>query len=103
MCPTVVTRKGEPVLALGGAGGRRIENAMYEALLQFVANERPLLDALRSPRFHTEGNVGLTIEESWPMAERGELAKIGYRVQTGRSALLSGVASEKGTLTGRMR
>ncbi len=103
MCPTVVTRKGQPILAIGGAGGRRIENAMYEALVQYVALGQPLQQALRSPRFHTEGSVDLKVEKSWPEAERGELGKLGYRVQPGPTALLGAVSLEKETLTSGMR
>ncbi|MBM3891541.1 MAG: hypothetical protein FJ388_20710, partial [Verrucomicrobia bacterium] len=34
--PTVVTRDGKPVLAIGGAGGRKIPNALLEVLTQFI-------------------------------------------------------------------
>ena len=49
MCPTVVTRKGQPILALGGRGGRRIQNAVYEVLVQYVALGRPLGKLSKEP------------------------------------------------------
>src|SRR5439155_1135034 len=36
MCPTVVLKDGRPVLALGGRGGRKIPNAVFEVLVHFV-------------------------------------------------------------------
>jgi len=103
MCPTVVTRKGQPILAIGGRGGRRIQSSMFEALVQYVLLGRPLADALRSPRFHSEGNLNVNIEKTWPAAEMPELGKLGYRVQTPAIAILSGVSLEKEMLTAGMR
>jgi gamma-glutamyltranspeptidase/glutathione hydrolase len=103
MSPTVVTRKGKPIFAAGGRGGRRIQNAMYEVLMQFVALGRPLDESLRSPRFHTEGSVDLRVEKTWPTAEVTELGKLGYRVQQGPSAVVSAVALEKESLTSGLR
>ena len=41
MCPTIVLRDGQPVLALGARGGRQIPNAVFEALTQFVGSRDP--------------------------------------------------------------
>jgi gamma-glutamyltranspeptidase/glutathione hydrolase len=103
MCPTVVLRQGQPVLALGGRGGRRIQNAMYEALVNYVALGRPLAASLAAPRFHTEGSTALGIEKTWPAAQVAALEKLGYRVQAGVSVVLSAVAIEKDALTSGMR
>src|SRR3954464_492967 len=46
MCPTIVLRDGQPVLALGGTGGRRIPNAVFDVLTQYVARDQPLADAV---------------------------------------------------------
>src|SRR5262249_11948180 len=54
MCPTVVLRAGKPILALGGAGGRKIPNAVFEVLLQYVGRDASLEDAIAAPRLHTE-------------------------------------------------
>jgi len=55
MVPTIVTRGGQPVLAVGGAGGRMIPNALLEVLTQFVVLGQPLAASIAAPRLHTEG------------------------------------------------
>src|SRR6185295_13243663 len=36
MCPTIVTRDGRPVLAIGATGGRRIPNTMFDVLVNHI-------------------------------------------------------------------
>jgi gamma-glutamyltranspeptidase/glutathione hydrolase len=103
MCPTIVTRDGKPVLAVGGRGGRKIPNAVFELLTQFVVLEQPLATAIAAPRLHTEGRVALEFEKSWPADETSALEKVGYTVKTGGSATLSAVALEQGSLRAAMR
>lgn len=98
MCPTIVTRGGQPILAIGGRGGRKIPNAMFEALTQFVLLGQPLAESLAAPRPHTEGNATLDFEKHWPEAELAELRQRGYTARTGGSATLSAVALEGGQL-----
>lgn len=98
MVPTIVTRDGRPVLAIGGAGGRMIPNALLEVLTQFVVQRQPLAASLAAPRVHTEGNASLSFEKSWPTAETDELRKLGYTVSTGGTATMSAVARENRTL-----
>src|SRR3954453_15686165 len=59
MCPSIVLKGGRPVVALGGVGGRRIPNAVFQTLLQILANGRPLDDSVQAPRIHTEGGLEL--------------------------------------------
>ncbi len=94
MCPTVVLREGRPVFALGGRGGRKIPNAVFEALTQFVALGRPMEAAIAAPRLHTEGNLELELEAKWPAGEADALRKLGYRTRTAGSATLSAVARD---------
>ena len=92
MCPTVVLREGRPVLAVGGRGGRKIPNALFEALTQFVALGQPMDAALAAPRLHTEGNVDLELEAKWPAEETEALGKLGFKTKTAASATLSAVS-----------
>ncbi len=92
MCPTVVLREGRPVLAVGGRGGRKIPNAIFEALTQFVALGQPMDAALAAPRLHTEGNLSLELEARWPVEEAEALGKLGYKTKTAASATLSAVS-----------
>jgi gamma-glutamyltranspeptidase/glutathione hydrolase len=91
MCPTIVRRAGQPVLAIGGRGGRRIPNSLFQALTHFVLLGRSLEESVAAPRMHTEGSLGLDLEKSWPEEEARALAGLGYAVKTGTAATLSAV------------
>lgn len=91
MCPTVVRRKGVPVAALGGAGGRKIPNAVFEVLLQYVAHGLSLAEAIAAPRLHTEGDLNVLVEKHWPREQIEQWKKVGYTISIGASARISGV------------
>ena len=101
MCPTVVLREGRPVLAIGGRGGRKIPNALFEALTHFVALGQPMEAALAVPRLHTEGNLNLELEAKWPANEVEALGKLGYQTKTAASATLSATAFDPKSGEGR--
>lgn len=92
MCPTIVLRKGIPVAALGGAGGRKIPNAVFEVLLQYVGRGLSLEEAVAAPRLHTEGDLQILVEERWPKEQVEQWKKIGYTVGVGPSARISAVS-----------
>lgn len=92
MCPTVVWRDGKPVLALGGAGGRRIPNAIFDVLTRYIILGETMEDAIKAPRLHCEGGLNVQVERAWPQAEIDSLRSIGYQVQTGGSARVSAVS-----------
>jgi gamma-glutamyltranspeptidase/glutathione hydrolase len=91
MCPTVVTKGGKPLIALGATGGRRIPNTLFDVLSYRVGESRPLADAVKAPRLHTEGDLNLTLEASWPAAVPEYFKKIGYAVKPGGGASLSAI------------
>ena len=91
MCPTIVSRDGRPWLALGGRGGRRIPNAVFDVLVGVLAG-KTLDEAMATPRMHTDGNMRVTLEETWPEAGVDGIRRMGYEVQTGRSATVSAAA-----------
>jgi gamma-glutamyltranspeptidase/glutathione hydrolase len=97
MCPTIVLRDGRPVLAIGGRGGRKIPNALFEVLTRHVGLGESLQAALAAPRPHTEGNLNLELEAKWPASEAEALAKLGYKVKTAASATLSAAAFDPQT------
>lgn len=101
MCPTVVLREGRPVLAIGGRGGRKIPNALFEALTHYVALGQPMEAALAAPRMHTEGSLNLELEAKWPADEAESLGKLGYKTKTAGSATLSATAFNPKTGEGR--
>ena len=101
MCPTVVTRAGRPVLALGAVGGRRIPNTVFDVLLARVAEGRPLAEAVKAPRLHTEGEKVVTVEAGWPAAEVKRLEEVGYQVRRGPAASLNAI--ERDAASGAVR
>ncbi|MBL9117025.1 MAG: gamma-glutamyltransferase [Verrucomicrobiaceae bacterium] len=96
MVPLLITKGTQPVVAIGGRGGRRIPNAMLEFLTQRVVRGRPFSESLASPRLHTEGSKHVEHQKSWPKPSIEALQKAGYTLKTGGSATLSGVAIENG-------
>lgn len=96
MCPTVVTRDGAPVLAVGATGGRRIVNAVATVLAYRLGGDVSLDAAVKAPRVHTEGDRTLIVEGGF--AGRETLTAVGYTVTAGTVATLH--ASERDVKTG---
>jgi gamma-glutamyltranspeptidase/glutathione hydrolase len=94
MCPTVVLREGTPVLSLGARGGRRIPNAVFEVLVNYVALARSMPEALAAQRLHTEGDLRVILEGKWPSGHGERLKRVGYAVEQGTSAVVSAVVLE---------
>lgn len=92
MCPTIVLRKGVPVAALGGAGGRKIPNAVFEVLTQYVGHGLSLEDAVAAPGLHTEGDLNVLVEKDWPKEQIELWKKIGYTIRIGPHARISAVS-----------
>ena len=92
MCPTVVLRKDVAVAALGGAGGRKIPNAVFEVLIRYVGRGLSLEEAVAAPRLHTEGDRNVLVENNWPKEQVKQWKKIGYTVHIGTSARISAVS-----------
>ena len=91
MCPTIVTKDGKPVLALGATGGRRIPNTLFDLLSYRIGEGRALAEAVKAPRLHTEGARNLALEASWPRAVVDHFKRVGYMVRTGGGASLSAI------------
>jgi gamma-glutamyltranspeptidase/glutathione hydrolase len=85
------------VLALGARGGRRIPNAVFQVLVQYIGRGASLTDAVAAPRLHTEGDLNLTVESKWPEAEVSYLNKVGYAVKNGPSAVVDAVSFDPKT------
>ena len=103
MVPSIVTRDGQAILAVGGRGGRKIPNAIYAFLTEFVLLKQSLAKSMAAPRMHTEGNLSLELEQSWPEEDRTRLDVFGYQTKTAGSATLSAIAKEGGDLVAGMR
>jgi gamma-glutamyltranspeptidase/glutathione hydrolase len=97
MCPTIVLRDGNAVLALGGTGGRKIPNSVFDVLVQYAGLGASMEEAIAAPRLHTEGDVKLTLETGWPSDEAEFLKMSGYTIQTGPAAVVSAVSFDPET------
>jgi gamma-glutamyltranspeptidase/glutathione hydrolase len=97
MCPTVVTRDGRSVLALGATGGRRIPNTVFDVLLARLGEGRSLEEAVKAPRMHTEGGKEVTLEPAWPAVEGQRLKEVGYTVRSGPGAVLNAIERDPAT------
>ena len=105
MCPTIISKNFRPTFAIGARGGRKIPNAVAEAILQIVARGKSLTEALAAPRLHTEGMLSLQFEKAWPESQIEGLKNCGYAVTTAASATISaaGLGTEAGKFAVAMR
>jgi gamma-glutamyltranspeptidase/glutathione hydrolase len=103
MCPTIVMKDGRPTFALGARGGRKIPNAVFEAVLQLIARGKTLTEAVAAPRMHTEGTLAVSFEKAWPAEQVEAMKARGYTVSTAASATISAAANVGGTLEQAMR
>ena len=103
MVPSIVTRNGQAILAVGGRGGRKIPNAVFTFLTEFVLQNQSLAASIAAPRMHTEGNLALELEKNWPDKNRKRLTEFGYQVKTAGSATLSAIAKDGESLVTGMR
>lgn len=97
MCPTIVLRSGKPELAVGGVGGRKIPNAIFEVLAQYVGRGSSLDKAMAAGRIHTEGDKNVTLDPAMTDAETDYLKTIGYTIKRGASASANAVAIDCAT------
>jgi len=59
--PVVLTKEGKPYMAIGAAGGSRINTAIVQAICRVIDQDLNLYDALGAPRIHPSAE-GIFIE-----------------------------------------
>ena len=103
MSPTLVTRDGQPFMALGLPGGVRIFPSVLQALVNVIDHGMSLQEAVEAPRIWTQGQ-DLEVEEAIPIRVRGALTARGHEVVevTAVGGGMNGIAidSETGAMTG---
>lgn len=97
MCPTIVTKGGKPVLALGGRGGRRIPNAIFDVLMNFVGQDRTMEESIEAPRMVTQGGMTVECDDKWSIEDKEYLRSVGYEVSDAQSARISAASFDPGT------
>lgn len=91
MCPTIVLRKGRPVLAVGGAGFRMIPNAVFEVLTRYVGHDATIDEAIAAPRLGTDGGTTVNID----LPNGGDAQRLrtwGYSVSEAPVAVVNAVS-----------
>lgn len=88
MCPTVVSRDGEPVLVVGAPGGTRIFTAVLQTLLNVIDHGLSPTEAVSAPRFDCQTEY-LDAESRIPSWIKAGLARRGFRIFPNPSALNS--------------
>jgi gamma-glutamyltranspeptidase/glutathione hydrolase len=84
--PTIVFRGGQPVFAIGIPGAARIPTALLQALLDRLAFDRPLAEAIGDTRIHWDSNwrrdneESINAEQSLPAADVTALQALGWKV-----------------------
>lgn len=86
--PAVVSRSGEPWLAVGGSGGRRLISGVARAILAAIHHGDGPQDAVNGFHVHDEG-TGTLVDARVPVAVREELTRMGHRVVPTEETLAS--------------
>jgi gamma-glutamyltranspeptidase/glutathione hydrolase len=83
MSPTIATRDGKAVLALGGSGGPFILSGTVQVLLNSIVFDQSAGDAVAAPRIHHQWVPAVLVaEEALAPATREGLRQLGHRVET---------------------
>jgi gamma-glutamyltranspeptidase / glutathione hydrolase len=86
MSPTIVLRRGKPILSLGAAGGPTIISQTVVNLTNLLDYKMPLDQALRSPRLHHQWKPDELRVESLPEKTVESLRARGHNVITVHSS-----------------
>ena len=82
MSPTIVLKDGQPLMAVGAAGGPKIITQVLLAILRYIDLEQPISEAVAGPRFHHQWSPDvLLLEESLPTEQVAELVKLGHEIK----------------------
>jgi gamma-glutamyltranspeptidase/glutathione hydrolase len=71
--PVVISRKGQPFMALGAAGGSRIISAITSVSSRVIDRNLPLFDALAAPRVHPDDADSVLVETHEGMGWQDEI------------------------------
>ena len=82
MSPTIVLKDGQPFMALGVPGGKKIFGAVAQGILNVIDHGMTLQEAFEAPRLWTEGEA-LEIEDGFEnvSALQAALADLGHEVK----------------------
>ncbi len=78
MSPTIVTRDGAPVMALGSPGGSTIITTVLQLLVDTVDLSRSLPDAIAAPRATQRNTASTLAEEAFTASPEGQALAADY-------------------------
>lgn len=82
MSPTIVLKDGQPVMAIGAAGGPRIITAVLQCLVGLLDLNQSPAEALAAPRLHQQWSPNeLLVEKTLPPALREALIARGHSIR----------------------
>ncbi len=85
MSPTIVLKEGEPVFAVGAAGGPTIITQALQAIIHRLDFDRPLTECLSLPRIHHQWSPDrLLVESGVDAAVQEALQSRGHAIQKRR-------------------
>ena len=90
-------------MAVGGAGGQRIPNAIYKVVTKYVAEGATMEEAVVAPRLFCIGPPDVVVERRWPADETQMLKDIGFkvRIEAGEDSHVSAASFDVNTGEGR--
>ncbi len=83
MAPSISTRDGKPILALGTPGSYGILQTQPQAMVQHVDFALPLQQAIEAPRGRLTDGAEVLLESRLPTEIQDELRGLGHHVTTG--------------------
>lgn len=97
MVPTIVMENDSPTVVLGGTGGRKIPNSLFDILTEYLFLGDSMEEAITSPRLHTEGSPSISLDRNWPEDHIEFAKKTGYTVTREGGANMSAIARQQDT------
>ena len=79
--PSLITRRGRPLAALGAPGGRKVISSVLQVIVNLVDFGMGAQDAVAAPRIHCEGRE-VTADSRLPEAACNALREMGHEVTT---------------------
>jgi gamma-glutamyltranspeptidase/glutathione hydrolase len=86
--PVLVTRDGQPFLAIGAPGGRKVISAIYQCIVHAIDFKLGVQAAISAPRIHSEGRVSL-VSSRFPSEVIEGLRRMGHEVVIGEDSVLT--------------
>lgn len=84
MSPTIVTKDGNVVMALGTPNGTRILTCVAQTILNYIEHDLPLYDAVMALRYHHQWSPDkIWIEEGFPQETLDNLRDRGHEFKKG--------------------